>query len=341
MTAPQKPLLTVENLHISYKVGKEFIPAVRDFKLQLQRGQIYGIVGESGSGKSTVAKALLQFLDKGGRIEKKSRIELLGDDLMKKSRRDMQHLWGQQLKLVPQNASAALNPSVKVGQQVAEVLQAATGTNEKTALKAAIDVFHQVKLVDPEKVADRYPHELSGGMQQRITIAMALISDPDLLVMDEPTTGLDVTTEAVILDLIRDLITENDAGVIYITHNLGVVAQICERISVLYAGEIMEDASTDDLFAQPYHPYTIGLLSSIPRVGQTREQSILQSIPGNPPSLQDLPHGCVFADRCPVVVDKCVSEKPPLEKPAAGRMVRCHRWQEIKDFYVYEMTHEP
>ena len=179
------------------------------------------------------------------------------------------------------------------------------------------------------KWAERYPHELSGGMQQRVTIAMALISNPELLIMDEPTTGLDVTTEAVILDLVRKLIAERDTSVIYITHNLGVVAQLCQRVLVLYAGEIMEDADVAELFAHARHPYSLGLISSVPRPGQNKRRARLQSIVGNPPALTRLPSGCVFAERCPLVIDRCVAEKPPLERLDDGRLVRCHRWQEV------------
>ena len=166
-------------------------------------------------------------------------------------------------------------------------------------------------------------------MQQRVTIAMALISNPELLIMDEPTTGLDVTTEAVILDLVRNLIAERETGVIYITHNLGVVAQLCERVVVLYAGEIMEEATVLDLFQSPRHPYTLGLISSVPKPGQSKRAAQLQSIAGNPPSLMQIPSGCVFAERCPFVVDLCREQKPPLEKLPDGRLVRCHRWQEL------------
>ena len=192
-----------------------------------------------------------------------------------------------------------------------------------------IHMFHDVNLVDPEHVAERYPHELSGGMQQRVTIAMALISNPELLIMDEPTTGLDVTTEAVILDLVRGLIAERDTGVIYITHNLGVVAQLCERVMVLYAGEVMEDAAVLDLFEHPRHPYTLGLISSVPKPGQSKRAAQLQSISGNPPALTQMPSGCVYAERCPFVIDICRTEKPPLETLPDERTVRCHRWSEL------------
>ena len=323
------PLLDVENLTISYRIGKRWIPAVHDFHLQLSAGHIVGLVGESGSGKSTVALALMHYLSSNGRVESGGRLEFAGENLLIKSDAEMRSLWARRIKLVPQNAGAALNPSMKIGPQVTEVLHAALGTSGAEAEHAMLQMFHDVSLVDPEKVADRYPHELSGGMQQRVVIAMALITNPELLILDEPTTGLDVTTEAVILDLVRGLIAKRDAAVIYITHNLGVVAQLCERVLVLYAGEIMEEAPVDQLYTMPRHPYSLGLLNSVPRLGQSKRDSQLHSISGNPPSLTELSGGCVFADRCEFVIDKCRVDKPPLQQLQDGRSVRCFRWEEI------------
>ncbi len=329
MIATHQHLLEVDNLTISYRVEDQWIPAVRDFRLQLQPGQIVGLVGESGSGKSTVALALMHYLSSNGRVESGGQLLFDGEDLLRKSNDEMRRLWSKRIKFVPQNASAALNPSIKIGRQVMEALKAADGIDAHEAYRRMLQMFHDVNLVDPERVAERYPHELSGGMQQRVTIAMALISNPELLIMDEPTTGLDVTTEAVILDLVRGLIAERDTGVVYITHNLGVVAQLCERVVVLYAGEIMEEASVLDLFQRPQHPYTLGLISSVPKPGQSKRATQLQSIAGNPPSLKRIPGGCVFAERCPMVIDLCRERKPPLEELGNGRLVRCHRWEEL------------
>ncbi len=329
MSATCQNLLEVDNLTISYRVEDQWIPAVRDFRLQLGRGEIVGLVGESGSGKSTVALALMHYLSSNGRVESGGRLQFDDEDLLRKSNAEMRQLWAKRIKFVPQNAAAALNPSIKIGRQVMEALKAAEGIDDHDGYTRMMRMFHDVNLVDPERVAERYPHELSGGMQQRVTIAMALISNPELLIMDEPTTGLDVTTEAVILDLVRGLIAERDTGVVYITHNLGVVAQLCERVLVLYAGEIMEEASVLDLFEHPRHPYTLGLISSVPKPGQSKSAAQLQSIPGNPPSLTQIPGGCVFAERCPLVVDLCRERKPPLETLDDGRLVRCHRWKEL------------
>lgn len=333
-------LLEVESLDISYRVKGNWIRAVSEFCMELKPGQIYGLVGESGSGKSTIAQALMRYLSANGRIDQGSTLNFLGEDLANASSGTMRKLWTQKIKLVPQNAGAALNPSIKIGNQMSEVVRHAMTVDANQAKKMVIEMFNKVQLVDPEQVYDRYPHELSGGMQQRVVIAMALITDPELLIMDEPTTGLDVTTEAVILDLVRNLIAERDTGVVYITHNLGVVAQLCERVLVLYAGEVMEDSAVVGMYSHPYHPYTMGLLNSIPRPGMTKRDALLQSIPGSPPSLDEKRNACVFVDRCPFAIDKCRDIKPPLERIEDNRMVRCHRWQEIKAGELIYKTEE-
>lgn len=333
-------LLEVESLDISYRVKGNWIRAVSEFCMELKPGQIYGLVGESGSGKSTIAQALMRYLSANGRIDQGSTLNFLGEDLANASSGTMRKLWTQKIKLVPQNAGAALNPSIKIGNQMSEVVRHAMTLDANQAKKMIIEMFNKVQLLDPEQVYDRYPHELSGGMQQRVVIAMALITDPELLIMDEPTTGLDVTTEAVILDLVRNLIAERDTGVVYITHNLGVVAQLCERVLVLYAGEVMEDSAVAGMYSHPYHPYTMGLLNSIPRPGMTKRDALLQSIPGSPPSLDEKRNACVFVDRCPFAIDKCRDIKPPLERIEDNRMVRCHRWQEIKAGELIYKTEE-
>ncbi len=324
-------LLDVRGLGVSYRMGRRWLRALREFDLQLDAGQIVGIVGESGSGKSTAALALMHYLSANGRIDGGD-LRFLGEDMLTMDAADMRQLWARHIKLVPQNAGAALNPSMRIGSQVREAVQAAEGIGSAEADRRVLDAFHDVNLVDPAQVAKRYPHELSGGMQQRVAIAMALMCHPDLLILDEPTTGLDVTTEAVILDLLRELIAGRGAGVLYITHNLGVVAQLCQRVVVLYAGEIMEEAPVDQLFASPRHPYTLGLLASLPKAGQRKARSRLQTIHGNPPDLRSVGPGCVFADRCPLAADQCRSEKPPLEEVEPGRLARCFRWQDVELF---------
>ena len=322
-------LLDVRDLTVSYRMGKRWLPALRDFSLRLQPGEILGIVGESGSGKSTAALAILRYLAANARLDG-GELRFDGIDLRGVSPAALRDLWARRIKLVPQNAGAALNPSMRIGAQVKEALYAAEGISGAAAHERVMQSFREVKLVDPARVMRRYPHELSGGMQQRVAIAMALLSSPDLLILDEPTTGLDVTTEAAILDLLRALIGEGGAGILYITHNLGVVAQLCQRVMVLYAGEIMETAPVAQLFAQPRHPYTRGLLDSLPKPGQRKAVSRLRAIPGNPPSLRQNGGGCAYAGRCPLVADICRSDTPPLESVAPGRLSRCFHWSEME-----------
>jgi len=304
--------------------------AVHDFRLAIQSGQVYGLVGESGSGKSTVASAVMRYVPHNGRIERGSVVNFQGVNLVEKSLREMQQIWAHDLTLVPQNPGAALNPSIRIGEQLAELMRLQRRLPESVVQERVLESLHRVNLPDPRAILTRYPHQLSGGQQQRVMIAMALIPSPQMLILDEPTTNLDVTTEATILDLIETLIRSEGTGALYITHNLGVVAQLCDRAAVMYAGEILEDAEINDLFAGPLHPYTIGLLNSIPRAGQTKRERPLATIPGKPPLLQERPNACVFSDRCPLVIDICRTEKPPLESSGENRLVRCHRWREIE-----------
>ena len=238
----------------------------------------------------------------------------------------MRRMWSTVVKMVPQNPLSSLNPSLRIGDQLAEGL---VGLGGRPAQQRVVELLQMVSLADPERLILSYPHQLSGGMQQRIMIAMALAGEPDLLVLDEPTTNLDVTTEAVILDLVQDLIRERNTSVLYVSHSLGVVARICDRVAVLYAGELVEDAAVIDLYRQPLHPYTHGLLNSVPRIGENKHQAILQPIPGQIPGLDELPSGCVFTPRCPLAIELCAEKRPPLDAPVEGRRVRCHRWPEI------------
>ena len=322
------PVLRVENLSISYRVEGRWLRAVQDVQLTVEAGQIVGLVGESGCGKSTVAAGILRYLPPNGRIEPGSRIALAGEDLAGRSRRAMERVWGARMSLVPQDAGAALNPSLRAGEQIAEIVRRHEQLGRREAHERALDALRRVNLPDADTLARRYPHELSGGQQQRVTIAMALSASPQLLVLDEPTTNLDVTTEAVILDLVRARVAEAGAGALYVTHDLGVVAQLCDRVTVLYAGEVMEDAPVRDLFARPLHPYSIGLMRSAPRLGASKYRAPLPTLDGQPPPLSARPPGCVFEPRCPLAIPICRA-KPPLEPTGEGRIVRCHRWREI------------
>ncbi len=327
MTTHTAPVIAAAGLHLEYRLGKQWLNVVRDVTLHIDPLEIHGLVGESGSGKSTLALALMRYLAPNARIASGS-IHLDGDDLRAKSDAELRSIWGRRMNLVPQDPLAALNPAYTIGEQIAEITRLHMGLSPRDARDEAIEALRSVRIADPEIVARRYPHQLSGGMRQRVTIAMALSTDPRLLVLDEPTTALDVTTQAVILDLFRDLIKAEHAAALYVSHDLGTVAQLCDRVTVLYGGEVMETAPVSELYAKPLHPYTQGLLASLPRYTDETEMR-LPTIDGVAPSLAERPSGCVFAPRCPVALDQCHTHKPPLESARDGRIVRCHRWQEI------------
>jgi peptide/nickel transport system ATP-binding protein len=321
------PLIEAKNLSIEYRIGKNWLNAVSDIDLAINPLQIHGLVGESGSGKSTLGLAMMRYLADNARIAS-GEILFDGADIAYYPLEKLREIWGKQIALVPQNPLDSLNPTLNIGEQMAELTQLHLGISKGDALKQAIEALDSVKIADPKKILSRYPHQLSGGMQQRVMIAMALSTRPKLLILDEPTTALDVTTQAVILDLIRDLIKEEQAAALYVSHNLGTIAQLCDYVTVLYAGEIMESASVHDLFAKPLHPYTAGLLGSLPATNGTTN-SRLSTISGVAPSLAERPHACVFADRCPLAIDICRSEKPPLDATVGNRVGRCWRWEEI------------
>ncbi len=323
----QVPALKVVNLTVAYRRGNQEVDAVRDVSLHIASGQTYGLVGESGSGKSTLALAIMRYLAGNGRVRQGS-VFLAGEDLYALPPEELRGVWQDRLKLVPQNPLSSLNPSLRVGDQLVEAIPP-TLVPATEARQRAMDLLATVRLADPERIARSYPHQLSGGMQQRVMIAMALAAEPTLMVLDEPTTNLDVTTEAAMLDLLRELIHQRRMAVLYVSHNLSVVAGISNRVAVMYAGEVVEDAAVEDLYARPIHPYTSGLLACIPRMGDDKYQLMLQAIPGAIPRPGALPAGCVFAPRCPLAVDTCLHVRPSLEPAADGHDVRCHRWPEI------------
>ncbi|HID53121.1 MAG TPA: ABC transporter ATP-binding protein [Anaerolineae bacterium] len=323
----RSPVLQISGLTVAYKHGRIWQEAVRDFSLTIEAGQTVGLVGESGSGKTTAAMAVMGYLGENGRITQGD-IIFNGRSLRDLGPKEMSRIWGRQINLVPQDPQSALNPSMRIQEQLAEPLRQHLGMNKKEANERAITLLEMARVPDPLRVAQSYPHQISGGMQQRVMIALALSTEPRLLILDEPTTNLDVTTQAAILDLFADLIRERDTAVLYVTHNLGVVANICDSVSVLYAGEQVEAAAAGKLFAQPIHPYTQGLMASVPQLGENKAQIQLQAIPGQIPALGERPSGCVFAPRCAVALDIC-GERPSLDEWADGRLARCHRWPEI------------
>ncbi len=321
-----QPVLLAEDLTVEYRINRAWVSAVRDVALCVDSLEIHGLVGESGSGKTTLALALMRYLAPNARIAS-GRILLDGADLVTRTLAEMRAVWGRRLNLVPQDPLASLNPAYTVGEQIAEITRLHSRLSRADAWSRAVETLASVRIADPETVARRYPHQLSGGMQQRVTIAMALSAQPRLLVLDEPTTALDVTTQAAVLDLFRELIHANGAAAVYVSHDLGTVAHFCDRVTVLYAGEVMESAPVGALFAGPLHPYTAGLLASLPR--PTAPGVRLPTIEGVAPALANRPPACVFAPRCPVALPVCSQIKPPLETANNGHQVRCHRWQEI------------
>lgn len=326
MSNDMQPVLDARGVSIEYKIGDEWLSAVRDVTLSINPLQIHGLVGESGSGKSTIGLGLMKYLARNARITE-GQIRFDGEDITDYSPAQMRSIWGNKIGLVPQNPLDSLNPSMKIGDQMTEVTELHLNMTRKEARDNAYYMLESVKIADPAQILGKYPHQLSGGMQQRVMIALALSTRPRLLVLDEPTTALDVTTQAVILDLVRELITAEESAALYVSHDLGTVAQLCDYVTVLYAGEEMEGAPIKDLFAEPLHPYTAGLLASLP--GTNNNGQRLSTIDGVAPSLSDRPSACVFHPRCPVGIDKCRTEKPPLEDIKGGRQVRCWRWEAI------------
>jgi peptide/nickel transport system ATP-binding protein len=320
-------VLDIRELTVAYQQEGKWLEAVREVSLRIHCGETYGLVGESGSGKTTLVLAVMRYLGDRGSI-RSGEIRLGDIDLTSLSDTQLRQVWGSKLALVPQNPQSALNPSLRIGDQLIEILRYQLNLSQKEAESQALEWLERVRLADPERIAESYPHQISGGMQQRVMIAMALCTVPDLLILDEPTTNLDVTTQAVILDLIRELIQDQDTGVLYVTHNLGVIAQICDRVAVMYAGELVEGAATQDLFSQPLHPYTQGLIDSIPHLGDTKDSIQLRAISGQIPPIGKEPSGCVFRTRCPIAIEICGS-RPPLYPAGETRYSRCHRWEEI------------
>ncbi|HKF73835.1 MAG TPA: ABC transporter ATP-binding protein [Stellaceae bacterium] len=324
-------LLVVEDLAVSFARSGRRVQVLDGVSFTIEPGEILGVVGESGSGKTVTALSVARLLGEQGAIDR-GRITLGGRDLTALSVDEMTKVRGQDLAMIFQEPMTSLNPLLKVGFQVAEVLMEHLGLDRPRAMRRAIDLLDQVGIADPERRAEAYPHQLSGGMRQRVMIAMALACEPKLLIADEPTTALDVTIQAQILALLRALRDRTGAAILLITHDLGVIAETVDRALVMYAGEIVEEAPVDRLFAAPAHPYTRLLLRSIPSV-ETKRPS-LDAIAGTPPSPTRFPSGCRFHPRCPLRTATC-AEKSPLREPASGGgMVRCWRTADVRQIEV-------
>jgi peptide/nickel transport system ATP-binding protein len=321
--------LKLSNVDISYRVRRNVNRVVRDVSFHVARGESFGLVGESGCGKSTIALAVVRYLARNGRVSA-GNIEIDGRDVLALNGAELQQLRARTVSMVYQEPGRALNPSILVGRQVAEVYEIA-GLDRKPALAKAQEILEKVRISDPKGVMDRYPHQLSGGMLQRVVIAMALAAEPSLLILDEPTTALDATVEAEVLDLIVGLRSEFNTSLLFISHNLAVIAKMCDRVGVLYAGELVEEGPAAEVFRDPRHPYTVGLLRAIPRrdpAGAARSANggrpPLSTIPGSLPAPGSVVEGCIYADRCGLADDRCRSEAPPIYEIGGGRGSRCH-----------------
>ncbi len=323
-----KPVLEVKDLAVAYKIRGGEVEAVQNVSFDLHSGESIGIVGESGCGKSTVAWAILNFLGDNGYVKKGS-VLFQGEELVGKEGEELRKIRGNSIAMVYQDPMQALNPSLTLGTQMKEVLTVHRGMSDEEASERCIKMLDRVYMPDPGNVLMRYPHQISGGQQQRVVIAMALLTNPALLVMDEPTTALDVTVEAAVLDLIAELRREFDTAIMYISHNLGVVARVCNFVNVMYAGEMVERAPVEDIFARPQHPYTQGLIRCVPKLGADKASAQLYPIRGRVPPPNDRPSGCVYGPRCDYVQDRCLQERPQVRILPNGNAVRCHFSEEI------------
>ena len=331
MTSPanQQPVLSIRNLWVEYVDAFRKTPAVRDLSLEIYPGEVYGLVGESGCGKSTVALASVRYLPAG--TQTRGAINLQGENLFSMNGHRLRQIRGNRVAMVYQDPLSSLNPSMTILSQMEEILMVHEHASAQESRRRCLEVLERVRIADPLDVSRRYPHQLSGGMQQRVIIAMALLLKPALLIMDEPTTGLDVTIEAAVLDLVNDLRRETDTAILFISHNLGVIARLCERVGVMYAGEMVEEAPVVDLFKAPRHPYTTGLLRCIPRKGANKTDRPLWSIPGRVPALHDLPNHCIFAARCAMAQDECLRGPVPLVNLSPQRRSRCLFWDQVDE----------
>lgn len=317
----ESPLLSVRDLRVSFSSEDGLVPVVRGVSFDVEAGRCLGIVGESGSGKSVTSLALMGLLPPGAATRVEGGVRFDGRDLQRLSRQQMRKLCGREIAMVFQEPMTSLNPALTVGDQVAEVIITHEGETRRAARARALDLLREVRIAAPERRLDDYPHHLSGGMRQRVMIAMALACRPKLLIADEPTTALDVTVQAQIIELLRVLQGEHGMAIILISHNLGVISDIADQIAVMYAGEIVEKGPSDRLFENPEHPYTVGLLGAIPSHGSSR----LASIKGRVPDLTALPPGCTFAPRCPFAEQACVNEEVSLVNLGTNHFTACRR----------------
>ena len=322
-------LLAVEELSVGFDTEDGVVNVVDRVSFDLQASETLGLVGESGCGKSVTALSIMGLLPKpAGRIQGGD-VLFGGESLPKLPPERMRAIRGNRIAMIFQEPMTALNPVQRIGRQLAETFSLhESGLASDTVRRRSLGLLEQVGIPAPERRLLEYPHQLSGGMRQRVMIAMALACRPDVLIADEPTTALDVTIQAQILELLRELQRDTGMAIIFITHDLGVIAELCSRVVVMYAGRIAEQSTIGPLFAHPLHPYTRGLLASIPRLDD-EPKTLLTTIPGTVPGIDELPSGCRFVNRCPFAAERCHGQPPPLVAPTPGRKIACHRWREI------------
>ncbi|MBO8187492.1 ABC transporter ATP-binding protein [Streptomyces spirodelae] len=322
-------LLEVRDLHVDFKTRDGLVKAVNGVNYSVEAGETLAVLGESGSGKSVTAQAIMGILDMPpGRIPQ-GEILFHGNDMLAMSKEERRKIRGAKIAMIFQDALSSLNPVLTVGYQLAEMFRVHQGLRRKEAKAKAVELMERVKIPAAKARVNDYPHQFSGGMRQRIMIAMALALEPDLIIADEPTTALDVTVQAQVMELLADLQREYNMGLILITHDLGVVADVADKIAVMYAGRIVETAPVKELYRTPAHPYTKGLLDSIPRLDRKGQE--LYAIKGLPPNMATVPGGCAFHPRCPAARDVCRTELPPLAEVGDGRGSACHFWKETID----------
>jgi len=328
------PLIEVKDLSIGFdNQAGDTLPILRNIDLTLYPGETIGLVGESGCGKSTLALAMMGFLKPPLRVL--NGVSLFkGQDMFSLNDSELESIRGGDLALIPQNAGQSLTPTMRIGKQIIEALRLHTNLPKEQWYARAVELLTQVRLPEPEILLARYPHELSGGQQQRGAIAMALAAEPDVLLLDEPTTGLDVTTQAHVLELLRALALETGTAMVYVSHDLGAIAQVCDQVVVMYAGEIVFSGTANQVLKRPVHPYARGLLSSIPRL---KDAVVPPSMPGQPPAPGGVGKGCAFVDRCSMAEHRCYEERPALEVTAKSELVRCHFYQKIDQLPPVEM----
>ena len=317
------PLLEVDNLQTEFQTSGGRVQAVRGVSFTVERGETVGLVGESGSGKSVTSLSIMGLIPSPpGRVVGGS-VRLDGEELIGRAARDLQRLRGSRMAMVFQDPFSCLNPTMTLGAQVAEPIRLHQGVSKREARERVLQLFRDVRIPNPELRLRQYPHEISGGQRQRVMIAMAFACNPELLIADEPTTALDVTVQAQVLALMAAMQKKTDAGIVLITHDLGVVAEVCDRVLVMYAGMVVESGSVEQIFRAPKHPYTQGLLASLPQF-QSERAHRLATIAGQPPDLAHLPPGCPFVPRCPRRMDICPTREPAPTQPEPGQTTRCY-----------------